>query len=74
MHQHVDLYASVLQEGEALEMSIAAANKLFVQVVSGAITVNGQVITGGDGAQITNERELRISSQSEAEFLLFDMG
>jgi redox-sensitive bicupin YhaK (pirin superfamily) len=74
VHQHVDLYASVLQEGEALEMGIAAANKLFVQVVSGEITVNGQVITGGDGAQITNERELRISSQSEAEFLVFDMG
>jgi len=74
VHQHVDLYASVLQEGEALEMGIAEANKLFVQVVSGEITVNGQVITGGDGAQITNERELRISSQSEAEFLVFDMG
>ena len=74
VHQHVDLYASVLQEGEALEMGIAEANKLFVQVVSGEITVNGQAITGGDGAQITNERELRISSQSEAEFLVFDMG
>lgn len=74
VHQHVDLYASVLQKGEALEMDVAEANRQFVQVVSGKITVNGQAVTGGDGVQMTNERELRISAESEAEFLVFDMG
>ena len=74
VHQHVDLYASVLQKDKELEMGIAESNKIFVQVVSGEITVNGQTVAGGDGAQITNERELSINGQSEAEFLVFDMG
>ena len=74
VHQHVDLYASVLQEGKELEMGVAESNKIFVQVVSGEITVNGQVVNGGDGVQITEESLLVLSSQSEAEFLVFDMG
>jgi redox-sensitive bicupin YhaK (pirin superfamily) len=74
VHQQVDLYASVLQEGKELEMSLTESNKVFVQVVSGGIAVNGQTVAGGDGVQVTDERELRISGRSEAEFLVFDMG
>jgi len=74
VHQRVDLYASVLQEDNELEMGIAESNKVFVQVVSGEITVNGQVVTGGDGVQLSEESHLTIGCQVEAEFLVFDMG
>jgi len=74
VHQRVDLYASVLQKDKELEMGIAESNKVFVQVVTGKITVNGQAITGGDGVQISEESLLSINGQTEAEFLVFDMG
>jgi redox-sensitive bicupin YhaK (pirin superfamily) len=74
VHQRVDLYASVLQEDNELGMGIAESNKVFVQVVSGEITVNGQVVTGGDGVQLSEESHLTIGCQVEAEFLVFDMG
>jgi len=74
VHQHVDLYASILQEGEELEMSQAESNKIFVQVVSGKITVNGQTVADGDGVQVSDESHLTVGCQSEAEFLVFDMG
>jgi redox-sensitive bicupin YhaK (pirin superfamily) len=74
VHQHVDLYASILQQDAEVERALSNSNKIFVQVVSGAITVNGQTALAGDGVQITNDECLLISCQSEAEFLVFDMG
>jgi len=73
VHQHVDLYASILEAGAEVELAIADSNKVFVQVVQGEISVNGQKATAGDGIQITDQDQLIIAGQSEAEFLLFDM-
>ena len=74
IHQHVDLYASILQQDQTLEHSFSDSRKIFVQVISGDITVNDQEVSAGDGAQITEQDQLIVKSQSEAEFLLFDMG
>jgi hypothetical protein len=74
VHQQVDLYASVLQKGSTVEHTANDSQKLFVQVVHGDITVNGEAATTGDGLQIRDEDSVRIECQSEAEFLLFDMG
>lgn len=73
VHQHVDLYASILQVNTKIEHAIGDAHKIFVQVISGEIVVNGQAVSAGDGLQITGEGKLGISSKSEAEFLVFDM-
>ena len=74
VHQHVDLYASILETGAEVELAVADSNKVFVQVVRGDISVNGQDATAGDGVQITDQDQLIIAGQSEAEFLLFNMG
>ncbi len=73
VHQHVDLYASILQVNTKIEHAVDDAHKIFVQVISGEIVVNGQAVSAGDGLQITGEGKLDISSKSEAEFLVFDM-
>ena len=74
VHQHVDLYASVLQQDQTLEHRCSDSHKIFVQVISGDIEVNDQALSAGDGVQITEQDHLKVTSQSEAEFLLFDMG
>ena len=74
VHQHVDLYASVLSTGGETEFPVAESHKVFVQVISGAIAINGQAVSAGDGVRIDAEEQLLIVSQNEAEFLLFDMG
>lgn len=74
VHQKVDLYASVLEQGTELTHAIDAGRKIFVQVVYGDVTVNEQALTEGDGAQISDEDRLLISASSEAEILVFDMG
>ena len=74
VHQQVDLYASILRPGSTLEHVIADSHKVFVQIISGVVTINGQSASAGDGVQISDERELIIASEAEAEFLVFDMG
>lgn len=73
IHQDVDLYASVLEAGNQVSLDLRPDRKVFVQVVEGDISVNGQQLSAGDGAQIEDERALQISAVTEAEFLVFDM-
>ena len=74
VHQQVDLYASILQSNSGIEHTIADAHKVFVQIISGVVAVNGQSASAGDGVQIADEDKLIITSEAEAEFLVFDMG
>ena len=74
VHQDVDLFASVLQEGQEIEHVAVDGRKVFVQIVFGEVTANGNELSSGDGIQITEETQVTIESRSEAELLLFDMG
>ncbi|MOA56702.1 hypothetical protein D3C78_1807380 [compost metagenome] len=42
-------------------------------MVRGALTVNGQRLTAGDGARLRNVREIDFSAGADAEVLLFDL-
>lgn len=74
IHQDVDLYASVLEAGNQVALETRDNRKIFVQVVRGDMSVNGQALSAGDGAALENENALKIEASSEAEFLVFDMG
>lgn len=74
VHQKVDLYASILEPGTELVHDIAESHKVFVQVIVGELTLNGEDIATGDGVQISDEDCLLISAKTEAELLVFDMG
>jgi len=74
VHQQVALYASILQQNSTLEHVIADSHKVFVQIISGIVNVNGQAASAGDGVQISGELKLTITGEEEAEFLVFDMG
>ncbi len=73
VHQEVDLYASVVEASRTIEHEIGEGHKVFVQIVSGNVVVNGQQVAAGDGVQITDESLLTIASNSDAEFLVFDI-
>lgn len=73
IHQKVDLYASVLEAGTELTHTMADTHKVFVQVISGDLTISGKALAAGDGMQIENENSVLIIAQNEAEILLFDM-
>ena len=74
VHQAVDLYACVLETGNKLQHSFAPGHSGYLQIVSGAVTANGERLEAGDGATIDDLQELTVESNNEAEAILFDMG
>ena len=73
IHQDVDLYASILEEGQGVVLNDVADRRVFVQVISGRIDVNGKQLAGGDGIQIREETVINIRAHDEAELLLFNL-
>ena len=73
IHQDAVVYASILPDGRELETALAAGRSAYVQVVRGALAINGSTLAAGDGAAIVGERALQFRATGEAEFLFFDL-
>ena len=73
VHQDVDLYATLLDAGQRAELDLAPGRHAWVQVVRGEVTLNGQALHEGDGAQVSEERELALEASGPAEVLVFDL-
>ena len=73
IQQDVSLYAGILQKGDVVDLSIAAGRHAWVQIVVGAVTINGTALTEGDGAAVSDTRELKFVAQAPTELLVFDL-
>ncbi len=73
IHQNVNLFAAFLNENASVNHEFSKGHKGWLQLVKGEIKVNGQTLNEGDGAAITEEKNLQIESTKNAEFLLFDL-
>lgn len=74
IHQDVDLYATVLDDGDSVRHEIAAGRKGWVQVARGTAQLNGQPLQAGDGVAVEGPEGLALVGTSASEVLLFDMG
>ena len=74
IHQDAFVYASILGAGQTLIHDLAPGRGGWVQVVSGALTVNGQTLSAGDGVSVENEAEVILATEHGAEIVLFDLG
>lgn len=74
VHQDVDLYATLLEKGDAITHDIAPQRGGWVQVARGSIVLNGEPLKEGDGVAITTSGLLSLEGVADAEVLLFDMG
>ncbi len=74
IHQDVNFYAAVLNEGDAVDHTFAEARGAWLQVVRGAVQLDGQTLTAGDGAAIAQEHKIALQgTANDSEVLLFDM-
>jgi len=73
VHQDVDLYAALLAAGDEVTHATERTRKGWVQVASGAITVNDEQLAAGDGAALAYEDKITIRASADSELLLFDM-
>jgi redox-sensitive bicupin YhaK (pirin superfamily) len=74
IHQDAEMYASILNEEERVKHALPAGRRGWLQVVRGAVEVNGHTLRAGDGAAVKDEPELTVTGESNgAEILLFDL-
>ena len=76
IHSDARVYGSLLEPGASVKHELANGRGAWIQVVSGAIEVNGKRLAAGDGAAIEDEKLVTITGRSESgksEFLLFDL-
>lgn len=74
IHQDATMCASILEARKSLSYAVAPERHVYLQLISGSIALNEQLLVAGDGAAISSENDLRIVSNERSEFLLFDLG
>jgi redox-sensitive bicupin YhaK (pirin superfamily) len=74
VRQDVDLFAALLGPGDDVAHPLRRGRRAWVQVATGAVTLNGRPLQAGDGAEVEDEPALRLTADGPAEILLFDLG
>lgn len=73
VHQDVELYASLLGEGEGVTFELREGRHAWVHIARGAIEVNGRRLEAGDAAAISEAGPIALRAAEDAELLLFDL-
>lgn len=67
------LYATILAPGEQVGLALAPARHAWVQVLRGAVDMQGTTLHAGDGAALSQEHTLALTGIERAEVLVFDL-
>ena len=73
IHQNASIYASIMQEGDALEHALDEGRTAYVHLIRGSLVVNGTPLKTGDALKLTQEAKVTLANAEDAEFLLFDL-
>ena len=74
IHQDVSLFATLLAPGEQVQHPIAPERCAWVQIASGAVTLDGRALVAGDGAAIVSQAALTlVGTAPDSEVLVFDL-
>ena len=73
IQQDVKMMSAYLDADQKITYSFDSKRYGFLQVAKGQISLNGETLKQGDGAQISDEMQIDIIAQAESDLLLFDM-
>lgn len=73
IHTDALLYAGCFEPGTAGELALSAGRHAWVHLARGSARVNGQLLTAGDGAALSDERSVRVEGVASSEVLVFDL-
>ena len=72
INQDVNLYL-IKQTEQEMRHAIAAGRYVWIQMLSGKLNINGNIISAGDGLAVSGEASLDIKLLEKSEYLLFDL-
>jgi len=74
IRQDARVFASILSSDQSTELKLEKNRYAWVQVAKGSLILNGQKLEQGDGAAISDEKQLEFKANgSVTEFLVFDL-
>ncbi len=73
IHQDVRMLVAQLKDGEETSYDFQKNRAGFLHVARGAITLNGELLKEGDGAEISDVAAITIAAKADSEVLLFDL-
>jgi redox-sensitive bicupin YhaK (pirin superfamily) len=73
IHQDAELWQLKLDKDEQASHSFSPERTVYIHVVSGILALNNEQLEAGDGASLTNMREINFRTASQTEALLFDL-
>lgn len=71
--QDAYIYAGLIDGDERIDHSIASGRRAYVHIARGAVTLNGQPMSAGDGVKLAGNAAVHLSEGHDAEVLLFDL-
>jgi len=73
INQDAEIFVGKFSAQKTFDFVVKKDRKIWIQIVSGKISVNGEIFESGDAAAIKNESELKITAEENSEFLLLDL-
>ncbi len=73
VHQDVTFYVSTIRPGDQLAHELRRGRRAFLYLIDGEIAVNGEVLSSGDQARITDEIRLELAASRSSEIILIDL-
>lgn len=73
INQDASLYVSLLSPGQEVTHEFSNGRYGWLQVAKGQVQLDGAMLNQGDGAAISQEKDLTIRGTQDSEILLFDL-
>ena len=74
IHQDVKMLLAQMTDGKETTYRFESGRGGFLHVTKGMISLNGETLKEGDGAEISDVDVISVKAQTDSEVLLFDMG
>jgi quercetin 2,3-dioxygenase len=73
IHADASIYAGLFDSAQTATLKLDSTRKCYVHLIRGELQVNGQALSGGDAALLTQESQLQLGHGRDAEVLVFDL-
>jgi redox-sensitive bicupin YhaK (pirin superfamily) len=73
INQDADLHFAKLQPGDAVTHELRPGRHAWVHVAEGEVELNGQKLSSGDAAAVSDETLLKLKAGTNSQVLLFDL-
>lgn len=73
INQDAKIFMSDLEKGKEITYNINVNRGLYIHVIDGSLNVNSVSLLSGDAVKITQENQIKISTNDNSKIILFDL-